>query len=146
MVDNHSITRGNHDTRIQSRLDRSHPHPLAGTTTLTNPPADWPSPQRVVRHERKPVTPLTDLANPGFVALSFDNWEHGERTRMAQTEVAMRNIGNFHRHMWMNLKIRGSTSPIRIIWIYGTRTSHLTRRRTTSEAINSERLLVRSDR
>ena len=46
---------------------------------------------------------LTDLANAGFVALSFDNWEHGERTQMTQPEVAIRSFGNFRRYMWVNI-------------------------------------------
>lgn len=46
---------------------------------------------------------LTDLAKAGFVALSFDNWEHGERTRLTSQEVAMRSFGNFRRYMWVNI-------------------------------------------
>ena len=46
---------------------------------------------------------LTDLAQAGFVALSFDAWEHGERTRMTQGETAMRTFGNFRRYMWVNI-------------------------------------------
>jgi len=46
---------------------------------------------------------LTDLASAGFVALSFDNWEHGERTSMTGEAIAARTFGNFRRHMWVNI-------------------------------------------
>jgi uncharacterized protein len=46
---------------------------------------------------------LTDLANAGFVALSFDNWEHGERTILTQEQLIERSFGNFRRYMWVNI-------------------------------------------
>jgi dienelactone hydrolase len=46
---------------------------------------------------------LSDLAQAGFVALSFDNWEHGERTHLTGQEVAERAFGNFRRYMWVHI-------------------------------------------
>lgn len=46
---------------------------------------------------------LQDLAKAGFVALSFDAWEHGQRTQLAGREVAERTFGNFRRYMWVNI-------------------------------------------
>lgn len=46
---------------------------------------------------------LEDLAAAGFVALSFDTWEHGERTPLTGQQVAERTFGNFRRYMWVNI-------------------------------------------
>lgn len=46
---------------------------------------------------------LADLADAGFIALSFDNWEHGERTTLTSEQVAARSFGNFRRYMWVNI-------------------------------------------
>ncbi len=46
---------------------------------------------------------LAGLAGAGFTALSFDNWEHGERTVMTGAEVVERSFGNFRRYMWVNI-------------------------------------------
>ncbi len=43
---------------------------------------------------------LQDLAAAGFVALSFDPWQHGERGTESRTEISTRVFGNFRRHMW----------------------------------------------
>lgn len=43
---------------------------------------------------------LRDLAAKGFVALSFDAWQHGERGRESQQEILNRVFSNFRRHMW----------------------------------------------
>ncbi len=43
---------------------------------------------------------LQDLAAAGFVALSFDPWQHGERGTESQTELGTRVFGGFRRHMW----------------------------------------------
>ncbi len=43
---------------------------------------------------------LTDLAEAGFIALSFDAFEHGERTTMTQGQIIERTFGNFRRYMW----------------------------------------------
>ncbi len=43
---------------------------------------------------------LEDLATAGFVALSFDAWQHGERGAETQQELATRVFGNFRRAMW----------------------------------------------
>jgi dienelactone hydrolase len=47
------------------------------------------------------MTPfLQDIAAAGFVALSFDSWNHGERGTETQEELVSRVFGNFRRHMW----------------------------------------------
>jgi len=46
---------------------------------------------------------LTDLVEAGWVALSFDNWEHGERTSLTSEQIVQRAFGNFRRYMWVNI-------------------------------------------
>ena len=46
------------------------------------------------------ISYLQDLATAGFVALSFDPWQHGERGTESRTEISTRVFGNFRRHMW----------------------------------------------
>ncbi|WP_374989318.1 alpha/beta fold hydrolase (plasmid) [Priestia megaterium] len=43
---------------------------------------------------------LQDLAAKGFVALSFDAWQHGERGTESPQEILGRVFGNFRHHMW----------------------------------------------
>jgi hypothetical protein len=43
---------------------------------------------------------LQDMAAAGFVALSFDPWQHGARGTESQEEIAARVFGNFRRYMW----------------------------------------------
>lgn len=43
---------------------------------------------------------LLDLAAAGFVAFSYDPWQHGERGTESPRHVADRVFGNFRRHMW----------------------------------------------
>ena len=43
---------------------------------------------------------LKDIAAAGFVALSFDPWQHGERGKESQAEMMTRVFGNFRRNMW----------------------------------------------
>ena len=43
---------------------------------------------------------LQDLAGAGFVALSLDSWQHGERGTESQMEIGQRVFGNIRRHMW----------------------------------------------
>jgi dienelactone hydrolase len=50
---------------------------------------------------------LQDLAEKGYVALSFDAWQHGERGTETPQEILGRVFGNFRRHMWA---ILGQTS------------------------------------
>ncbi|MFC1997773.1 alpha/beta hydrolase [Chloroflexota bacterium] len=50
---------------------------------------------------KESMTPyLEELAAEGFVALSFDPWQHGERGTETQAELGARVFGNFRRHMW----------------------------------------------
>jgi dienelactone hydrolase len=87
------------------------------STWIDHIPAIWLEPQNQHRKSRRlaifltgltggkesTLPYLTDLANAGFVALSFDNWEHGERTRMTGGQVGARTFGNFRRYMWVNI-------------------------------------------
>jgi pimeloyl-ACP methyl ester carboxylesterase len=43
---------------------------------------------------------LEELFAAGFLALSFDPWQHGERGLENSAEMATRVFGNFRRHMW----------------------------------------------
>ena len=46
---------------------------------------------------------LADLARAGFYALSFDNWEHGERTTLNSEQIITRTFSNFRRHIWVTI-------------------------------------------
>lgn len=56
---------------------------------------------------------LQDLASKGFVALSFDAWQHGERGTGSPQEILGRVFGNFRRHMW---PILGNTT-LDTLWV-----------------------------
>jgi len=43
---------------------------------------------------------LRELAGAGFVAVSFDQWQHGERGTESGEQIAQRVFGNFRGHMW----------------------------------------------
>jgi dienelactone hydrolase len=43
---------------------------------------------------------LQQLAAAGFVALSYDPWQHGERGSESAEQLVARVFGNFRRHMW----------------------------------------------
>lgn len=44
---------------------------------------------------------LNSLAEAGCDALSFDNWEHGERTSLNSQQIVERAFSNFRRYMWV---------------------------------------------
>jgi dienelactone hydrolase len=46
---------------------------------------------------------LRDLADAGFVALNFDNWDHGERINLTREQIVTRTFGNFRHYMWVNI-------------------------------------------
>jgi hypothetical protein len=43
---------------------------------------------------------LKDLAATGFLAVSFDPWQHGERGTETREQISKRVFGNFRRHFW----------------------------------------------
>lgn len=43
---------------------------------------------------------LRELAGAGFLAVSFDPWQHGERGTESSEEIRERVFGGFRRHMW----------------------------------------------
>jgi hypothetical protein len=60
---------------------------------------------------------LRDLAASGFLAVSFDPWQHGERGSENDDAILKRIFGNFRRHMW---PILGQTTldSVRVIdWL-----------------------------
>ncbi|PYI57281.1 hypothetical protein [Paenibacillus flagellatus] len=77
-------------------------------------PAIWFEPHRVDDARRRliivlhhlggtketTVPYLQDLAADGFVALSLDAFQHGQRGTESSKDVAARVFGNFRRHMW----------------------------------------------
>jgi alpha-beta hydrolase superfamily lysophospholipase len=47
------------------------------------------------------VTPfLRDMVAAGFVAVSFDPWQHGERGTENREQISKRVFSNFRRHFW----------------------------------------------
>jgi dienelactone hydrolase len=43
---------------------------------------------------------LRELAGAGFVAVSFDPWQHGERGTESGEQIMSRVLGDFRRYMW----------------------------------------------
>ena len=75
-------------------------------------PLIWEEPERTVQKRlviwlpgfggtKEAVQPyLVDLAARGFVALSYDPYQHGERRIESQEELRARVVGNIRRHFW----------------------------------------------
>lgn len=74
--------------------------------TWFEPQADRPTRRLVVyvppfNGSKEAMLPyLQDLARAGFVALSLDPWQHGERGSESAEEIGQRVFGNFRRYMW----------------------------------------------
>jgi dienelactone hydrolase len=107
--------------------------PTSASTLVDHIPVVWftPSPRRSASKlviwlnglsgTKEQMSPyLQELAVAGFVALSFDAWQHGARGTEAPTELITRVFGNFRRAMW---PILGQTTldTLRIIdWAVAT--------------------------
>ena len=63
-----------------------------------NPLAIWLHALSRSKDDALPV--LEELANAGFLAVSFDAWQHGERGTESGDEILGRVFGNFRRYMW----------------------------------------------
>ncbi len=50
------------------------------------------------KEEAAPV--LERLSQDGYIAISLDPWQHGERGKESREELAERVFGNFRRYMW----------------------------------------------
>lgn len=59
---------------------------------------------------------LRDLARHGFVALSFDPYQHGERRIESQPELVSRVRGNIRRYFWPILARTAEEVPFVIDW------------------------------
>ena len=59
---------------------------------------------------------LTDLAQAGFVALSFDPYQHGERRVESQEALRARVVGNIRRYFWPILAQTAEETPNIIDW------------------------------
>lgn len=94
-------------------MSNAPPSPTSSSALVDYIPVIWFEPQthRPTRHlilylppfsgTKELIIPyLQQLAAAGFVALSFDPWQHGERGTESQTEIRTRVFGNFRRHMW----------------------------------------------
>lgn len=91
-------------------------------------PAVWFEPQNVNRRklaifltgfsgDKNSVRPqLEALAARGFVALSFDPYQHGERTTESRADLATRVRGNIRRFFWPILAQTAEEVPMIIDW------------------------------
>lgn len=59
---------------------------------------------------------LCDLARAGFVGLSFDPWEHGERSVEGVEALRQRVRGNIRRHFWPILARTAEEVPAVVDW------------------------------
>ena len=62
------------------------------------PLALWLHPLSRTKEDAIPF--LQDLAGAGFVAVSFDAWQHGQRGTESRDHILERVFGGFRRHMW----------------------------------------------
>lgn len=87
--------------------------PISSTTWVDHIPVLWVNP--LSRHSttklviwlnglsgtKEQMLPyLQDLSAAGFIALSFDAWQHGARSTEAPQELTTRVFSNFRRAMW----------------------------------------------
>jgi dienelactone hydrolase len=86
-------------------------------------PANSPSNRRLViwltgfSGSKESVQPqLEALAGRGFVALSFDPFQHGERTKESRADLATRVRGNIRRFFWPILAQTAEETPMVIDW------------------------------
>ncbi len=59
---------------------------------------------------------LLELGSHGFLALSFDPWQHGERGTETSEQIIERVFGNFRRYMWPILAHTTEDTPRVIDW------------------------------
>ena len=97
-------------------------------TTVSDIPVIWLDPKRAEVNKlviwlpgfsgtKEAMEPyLTDLAAAGFVALSFDPVEHGERRIEAQEALVARIRGNIRRYFWPILARTAEETPTIIDW------------------------------
>lgn len=97
-------------------------------TFIGHIPAAWVEPSNVNR--RKLVIWLTgfsgdkdavkgqldQLAARGFVAMSFDPYQHGERTKESRQDLATRVRGNIRRFFWPILAYTAEEVPMVVDW------------------------------
>jgi dienelactone hydrolase len=86
--------------------------PLLPTRMVDHIPVMWKEPQRAegasvalwlpaLGLSKEGVAPfLDDLAGAGFVAVSFDLWQHGERGTEPPEEIRARVFGAYRRFKW----------------------------------------------
>jgi uncharacterized protein len=86
-------------------------------------PANSPSARRLViwltgfSGSKESVQPnLEKIAAKGFVALSFDPYQHGERTKESRQDLATRVRGNIRRFFWPILAYTAEETPMVIDW------------------------------
>ncbi len=114
-------------------MNDTHPTPSISSTRVDHIPVIWIEPgihhprrQLIIflthlsgaKEQTKPF--LQDIAAAGFVALSFDPWQHGVRGTESRQDITTRVTGNIRRHLW---PILGQTTldALRIIdWAVAT--------------------------
>jgi hypothetical protein len=79
---------------------RPRPGPLGptGPTPTSSPAGALAAPLAGTKQDALPI--LRRLAAAGFVAVSLDSWQHGQRGTEPGEQVAQRVFGNFRRHLW----------------------------------------------
>jgi hypothetical protein len=75
------------------------------------PLALWLPPLTGTKEDSLPI--LRRLAAAGFMAVSLDRWQHGQRGTEPGEQIAQRVFGNFRRHMW---PILGQTT-LDALWV-----------------------------
>ncbi len=74
------------------------PDPSAGQRVSRKVPVIWLPGFRGSKESVEPQ--LRALAGAGFIALSFDPWQHGARAVEPAQELRSRVLGNIRRHFW----------------------------------------------
>lgn len=95
--------------------------------TISNIPLIWTEPQQAEKKlviwlpgfsgTKEAMEPyLADLAEAGFLALSFDPFQHGERRIESLNELRTRIRGNIRRYFWPILAQTAEETPVIIDW------------------------------
>ena len=87
---------------------------IAPKETKARPLVIWPT--GFSGQKESVEAPLRELARHGFVALSFDPYQHGERRIESKEELVKRVRGNIRRYFWPILARTAEETPKVIDW------------------------------
>lgn len=97
----------NMDNKISLYNESVHNFQVGHIPVVVLDPGSQKTPRRLViwinhfgGRKEQVWTFLSALAEQGFVAVSFDSWQHGERGTESGAELSKRVFSRFRKHMW----------------------------------------------